>query len=56
VGYTALYEEYLYGTLTDYMYTFTNAKTRGGKKSLNFVIKRLFSSFEDFGMLELMGN
>lgn len=43
VGYTVLCEEYLYGTLTDYMYTLTNAKMHKGRKILNFAIKIFIS-------------
>jgi len=43
MGYTVLCEEYLYGTLTDYMYTFINAKTRRGRKILSLAIKIFIS-------------
>jgi len=38
IGYIVICEEYLYGTLTDYMYTFINASDRKGKWSLRFTI------------------
>jgi len=43
IGYTVLCEEYLYGALTDYTYTFINAKTRRGRKILSFAIKIFIS-------------
>jgi len=38
IGYIVICEEYLYGTLTDYMYTLINASNRKGKCLLRFTI------------------
>jgi len=43
IGYTVLCEEYFYGTLMDYTYTFTNAKTLRGRRILSFAIKIFIS-------------
>ncbi|MCX8199478.1 MAG: hypothetical protein N3E36_05575 [Sulfolobales archaeon] len=39
IGFNVLCEEYLFGTLTDYIYTYINAKTHKGRNILNFAIK-----------------
>lgn len=41
VGYNILCEEYLYGALMDYTYTYVNAKVRKGRRILRFAIKSL---------------